>query len=738
MFSLYGLKRLSFTRDNRVFFSKENPQLASLEKLENTYSRIDNISFIVSVKEGTVLTRKNLAAIEEVTKQAWQIPYSSRVSSLTNFQYTKAEEDNLIVEDLFSSPYDLSDEEMQKRKEFALSDPDVVGNFLSESGKVTMVNIKIVTQGKSKKEYPQIAAYVRKLEESFLKKYPQFEVHIGGPVMVDNAFGEASKSDMKLLVPLMFVLLIVTAGLSLRSIIGTLCTTIIILLSLITGMGLAGWANYTLNIGSVNASTIILTLAIADSIHILVAVFAYLKKGKAKYEAISEAMQINLVPVFLTSATTAIGFLSMNFSDAPPFRDLGNIVSVGVIAAFLYSVFFLPALLSLMPLKQSVPTMGNHTDNKIFDFIAAFVIEKRTILFYGMLIFIFILSLGIMKISLGDNFVKYFSKTNPVRVATDFLVDNLRGWDIIEYSLDSGEEGGICNPEYLKTVEAFSEWWGTQPHVGYRRSIVNMMKRLNRDMNGGKQEYWKVPEDRELAAQYLLLYEMSLPYGQDLNNMINVNKSSSRFIVFFKGLDSKELIAYDKKAQAWLKENAPPSMHTAGSGLSLLWANISARNIVNMLWAAFGALFLISILLIFALRSIKLGLISLIPNLTPAIAAFGLWGFFVGNVGLGLSIVVAMTLGIVVDDTIHFMTKYLRERRKFGKTTIDSVRYSLQSVGPAMGITSLSLIVGFLVLSLSEYKMNSQMGMLSAITIFMALIMDFILLPIILMKVDKD
>ncbi len=178
-------------------------------------------------------------------------------------------------------------------------------------------------------------------------------------------------------------------------------------------------------------------------------------------------------------------------------------------------------------------------------------------------------------------------------------------------------------------------------------------------------------------------------------------------------------------------------MFTYGSGLSIIWSHISHRNINSMLGASFLALVLISGLMIFALRSLKHGILSLIPNLSPALMAFGLWGFVVGRVGLGLSVVVAMTLGIVVDDTVHFMSKYLRARREHKMNPSGAVRYSFNTVGTAMWVTTVALVSGFLVLTYSGYKMNSEMGLLTAITITLALAMDFLFLPVLLMKVDR-
>jgi predicted RND superfamily exporter protein len=435
--------------------------------------------------------------------------------------------------------------------------------------------------------------------------------------------------------------------------------------------------------------------------------------GKTKREAIAESMRINLRPVFLTSITTAIGFLTMNFSDAPPFRDLGNIVAVGVMSAFVYSVFFLPAMMAVLPVRLKPKAESNCCS---CNGLAGFVINRRKPLFWGTLIVIVVLTAGTLRIELNDNFIKYFGERYDIRKASDFVEENLTGLDVIEYSLESGETGGINNPQYLGTVEAFANWYRKQPKVVHVDTITTTMKRLNKSMHGDDESFYRIPEQRDLAAQYLLLYEMSLPFGLDLNNQINVDKSSTRMTVTMK--------------------NAPQRMFTYGSGLSIIWAHLSGRNINSMLGASFGALVLISGILILALRSFRLGLVSLIPNLTPALMAFGIWGMLVGQVGLGLSVIAAMTLGIVVDDTIHFLSKYLRARREHPMSPSDAVRYSFNTVGTAMWITTVVLVAGFLVLSLSGYKMNSHMALMTAITITLALAMDFLFLPTLLMKVE--
>ncbi len=730
-----GVRHLAFNNDTRVFFSEKNPQLQALEALENTYNKTNNVLFIIAPKNDNVFTRETLAALEELTEIAWQIPYSSRVNSITNFQHTRAEEDDLIVEDLVQGAGNLSDDDLSRIKRIALSEPLLVNRLLSPTGHVTGVSVIILAPGKSLNETPKVAAFARKIADDFRKKHPDLKLYLTGGVMLDNAFGEAGLKDMTTLVPLMLLTLVVIVGFSLRSFAGTFTTLIIILISMVTGMGMAGWLRIMITAASSSAPTIILTLAVADSVHVLATIFQQMRQGNSKHEAIAESVRINLQPVFLTSITTVIGFLTMNFSDAPPFRDLGNIVAMGVAAAFVYSVLFLPALMAVIPVR--VKSKPGEAVCAGCDRLASFVINRHKVVFWGTLVAIVALTAGMLRIELNDNWIKYFDKSYDIRRASDFCEENLTGFHIIEYSLESGETGGINNPAFLTTMDKFAGWYRQQPKVVNVNTITDTMKRLNKNMHADDESYYRIPEDRNLAAQYLLLYEMSLPFGLDLNNQINVDKSATRMIVTLKDTTTTELRAMDEKARIWLQANAPQSMFTYGSGLSVIWAHLSERNINSMLGASFVALVLISVIMILALRSFKLGILSLIPNLAPALMAYGIWGLTVGQVGLGLSVIAAMTLGIVVDDTVHFMSKYLRARREHNLDPPGAVRYAFNTVGTAMWITTLALVAGFMVLALSGYNMNADMGLMSALTISLALILDFLFLPALLMKAER-
>jgi len=730
-----GASHLGFSNDYRIFFSKENPQLLAFENLQNTYTKSDNVLFAITPADGDVFTPKTLEAIRWLTEAAWQIPYSIRVDSVTNFQHTYAEGDDLVVEDLVDDPAHLDNTQLEKIRGVALAEPLLINRLISPDASTTGVNVIVQLPGiNPEKEVPEVVAFSRGLVDQLLERYPDLDVHLTGVVLLNNAFSEMAMSDMQTLVPIMFVVIVVMLLLLLRSLAATFATLLVIMLSIATAMGIAGWIGIQVTPPLASAPTMIMTLAVANSVHFLVTFLQKVRGGESQRDAMLESLRINLQPIMITSLTTAIGFMSMNFSDAPPFRDLGNVVAIGVVASFIYSIALLPALMLLLPVRKR---SGRGRSAPVMDALANLVVNYHRVVLGGMAALVIGLIAFVPRNELNDEFVKYFDDRVAFRVDTDYVTGHLTGLYSISYSLGAGESGGISEPSYLQKLDEFANWYRQQPEVKHVTTLSDTMKRLNMNLHGDDPAWYRLPDQRDMAAQYLLLYEMSLPYGLDLNNQINVDKSATKLDVSIDSLSSNQTIALEARAQHWLEEHAPPSMQAHGASPAVMFSHIGKRNIHSMLVGTTIALVLISFILVFALRSLRIGLISIIPNLVPAGMAFGLWGLLVGQVGLALSIVAGMTLGIVVDDTVHFLSKYLRARREEGLSAPDAVRYAFHTVGTALWTTSAVLMAGFLVLVYSPFELNSGMGLLTAITIGLALLADFLLLPTLLIALDK-
>jgi predicted RND superfamily exporter protein len=377
------------------------------------------------------------------------------------------------------------------------------------------------------------------------------------------------------------------------------------------------------------------------------------------------------------------------------------------------------------------------SDNIIIDSLGDWVIRNRNLLFWSMIIVIAFLSIQIPKNVIDEKFNEYFDTRYQFRIDNDYVEEHLTGFESIEYSLRAGESGGISNPEYLNNLEKFATWYRQQPGVIYVSTLTDTMKRLNKNMHGDDQSYYRLPDERDLSAQYLLLYELSLPFGLDLNNQINIDKSSTRLTVILESISTQDALALENSAQEWLKKNAPPEMASHGASPLIMFSHIAMRNIDSMMVGTFFALLLTSAILVAVLRSFKLGLISTVPNLVPMAMTFGIWGWVVGEIGLAVSVVAPVALGIIVDDTVHFLSKFQRARVELGKTTEEAIRYSFHTVGTALILTSIVLVCGFLVMTLSGFRMNVQLGFMTTIAIVCALLADFLFLPSLLMKLDR-
>jgi uncharacterized protein len=734
-----GAGKMSFNGDYHVFFSNQNPQLVAFDALQNKYTKDDNVFILFEPDDKNVFTPRTLKAIEDFTKEAWKTPHSTRVDAITNFQYTRSEGDDLFVDDLVRDAENKLPGDLSKIKQIAITDPRIKNRLVNERGSVTAVNITVkIADGADPKINDVIVKYVREQLAIFKEKYPDIKTYTSGTVMLSNAFNESSAKDLSTLTPLMFLMIAVVVFFFTRTITGTISTLLVVIFSIATAMGIGGWLGMYLTPASASFMNIIMTLAIADSIHIISTFVQGLKKGLDKKEAIIESMRINYVSVFLTSFTTVIGFLSMNFSDSPPFRDLGNLTSIGMIAAWAFSVTTLPALLIILPVWIKKVEAVELRRATFLERVAEFTIAKNRSIVIGSLVVVLISAGLIFKNDLNDEFIKYFSKNVPFRTDTDHISENLTGVYTIEFSINSGEPGGINKPEYLKKLQEFENWLYTNEDVVHVNSFTEVSRQVNKSMHGDDPSYYKLPDNREEAAQFLLLYEMSLPFGLDLNNQVNVDKSETRIIVTTKNVPSKQMIALEESAKKWLAANAPAHMQSDGVSTIMMFSHLTQRQISSMMSGNIIALILISFALAFWFKSFRYGMLSLIPNVAPVIIGLGFWGVFAGYINTGISSVFGMTLGIIVDDTIHFIAKYLRARRDLGKSPENAVRYVFSTTGHALVATTIVLVMGFFVISQSDFGLNSGMAKITMIIISLALVFDLLLMPALLIMLDQE
>ena len=733
--SASGILFLKFSSNYRMFFSQDNPQLLAFESLENTYEKSDNVLFLIVPEDRDAASEQALKAVVWLTERAWHTPYSTRVDSISNFQHTMADGDDLSVRDLVD-PTKLGDEEERSRiRATALADPRLAGSLMARDGGVSGVNVTVkLPEEDDALKISESTEFARGLAAEAEERFPGIDLRLTGTVILTHAFSEATAATTRTVVPASLAIMALLLGVLAQGLVGIATTGLVIVFSILAAIGLSGWSGLPFTPTAASTPIIVLMITVANCVHLLITLQQRLRAGDSKHTAIMESLRVNLHPIFLASLTTALGFLAMNFSEVPPHRDLGTVVAFGVGVSFVLSVTFLPALLSLLPLRT--PAAKRHNDPAMAA-IAELVVRHRTLLLWGSVAVVITLLAAIPRNELNDVLSHFLDESVELRQDMDFLDENLSGNTTLEYSLVSSGPGEIAEPAFLADVSAFADWYRAQPETRHVRVISDTFRALNMSLHGDDPTAYRLPASRELASQYLILYELSLPFGLDLNNQIDVSKSATRMTVTVKTLSSREVLELNARAEAWLDDHAPHVLRAEGSGLALMFAHIGQRNIRAMLVGTIIAFLGVSVILIAFFRSLRLGLVSLVPNFVPGVMGFGIWGLTVGEVGLALSVVMAMTIGIVVDDTVHFLSKYRHARREYGYTPDDAVRYTFQKVGRALFTTTAILVSGFLVLGLSEFFPTSQMGQLTTVVIALALVADFVLLPPLLMAVDR-
>lgn len=736
--AMVGMPNIVVDASYRAFFDQQDPLLKRMDEIQAEFSSGDSLVFMLAAREGDMFTPRTLQALEQVTEQAWTLPEAIRVNALGNFPYSRSVNDDLYVDELIEDVTRLDAQAIANIRHYALSEPLLRDRLLSRDGQATLVYVTFTDRTSiSLSVNQQIYHAALQIRDQLRSDYPELEVYVTGIVAGNAAFTDVASRDAQRLIPLglLCALLVMLAYMRYES--GrwgaagstTFAALTVIIVSVNIPMGLMGWFGLAANNMTSVIPVVILTLAVADSLHILLSYFDLSREGHASEDALLRSLKLNAEPVWLTSFTTMIGFLALNNSDSPAFQQLGNLVAVGVFIAWLAANTLLPALISLMPSTLEQKQRG---PRQAMPALSAWLIRQhRKVLIIG-----FACLIGgavcIPLNQLNDAWSTYLSQRTTFGADTSRFIDKFEDLNQIEFVLDTGRENGIYDPAFLTTLGKFAEWARQQPEVRFVQSIDLTIKRLNRNMHGDDPAYSVIPQDPAETAQYLLLYEMSLPYGASITDELNLDKSAARVVVALKRSDTAFHLGMQHKLQDWLKTNAPELWHP-GTSTETIMANLSYRDAHGMLWGTAMALLAITLTLTLVFRSLRYGLLSLLVNAMPAVITLGLWGLLVGQAGISVSMVFAASLGIVVDYSVHFISKYRQAKQNRGLKAEAAIEYAFSTVGVALLVTTGVLVVNFLLLGLSDFALNVYMGVLTAMTIVLALLSQLFFLPSLLL-----
>lgn len=730
-----GLTKLTFNPDLETYFPEGHPAVIRYNEIDDMFIPTDNLIIAVHSNEGTLFNGDSLKVIEELTRKSWTIPYSVRVDSLTNYSYVKSVNDDLIVEPFIEEAEKKSIEFIEKRKDLIAGEDIIYKSLISEDKKTSVVSIIVDPPGPNKEDQnSELINYILGFIEPIKESNENLDIRLLGNPYLDYISPRIVKAEMPVVMPLMLLLIFLIVFLMIRSYVAVLATFVVILMSLIATFGSIGILGNPLNQMVTTIPILIITLALADCIHLFSIYFQNRVKGISSKESMEKSLEMNIQPLFLTTISTCIGFLCLNFIEVAPLRDFGNAVAIGIGFAFIFTIFFIAPIVSFFEVK----TASKVTKQTRFSTsVGSFILKNGNKLIFSITSISFLILLCIPMNELDENPTQMYAEGFTSFSSDTLWLDEKLSVTFPVNFLATNEEGQVSDPDFLKILDKFSVWLEEREQVNHVTSLANNMKNLNKSMHGDDPEWKKIPENADLSAQYLFFYEMSLPMGLDLNSSISQDRKSTKISATLKDMSSNEFKEFNNEVLGYLRQNNLENMISEPSSFRVIFTYMVEAIINSLLYGLFIGILLITLIIGLFFRSYLLPALSIFPNILPIGMGFGLWGLFVGDVGFMVAVGMGSTLGVIVDFTVHFLSKYELARKEFKKSVEESVIYSFETVGFALIIMTVVLALGFSVLNLVTFIPIQDFAKFSVICFIGGLIINFLFLPNLLMKFDK-
>ena len=730
-----GLTKLTFNPDLETYFPEGHPAVIRYNEIDDMFIPTDNLIIAVHSNEGTLFNGDSLKVIEELTKKSWTIPYSVRVDSLTNYSYVKSVNDDLIVEPFIEEAEKKSIEFFEKRENLVAGEDIIYKSLISEDKKTSVVSIIVDPPGPNKEDQnSELINYILGFIEPIKESNENLDIRLLGNPYLDYISPRIVKAEMPVVMPLMLLLIFLIVFLMIRSYVAVLATFVVILMSLIATFGSIGILGSPLNQMVTTIPILIITLALADCIHLFSIYFQNRVKGISSKESMEKSLEMNIQPLFLTTISTCIGFLCLNFIEVAPLRDFGNAVAIGIGFAFIFTIFFIAPIVSFFEVK----TASKVTKQTRFSTsVGSFILKNGNKLIFSITSISFLILLCIPMNELDENPTQMYAEGFTSFSSDTLWLDEKLSVTFPVNFLATNEEGQVSDPDFLKILDKFSVWLEEREQVNHVTSLANNMKNLNKSMHGDDPEWKKIPKNADLSAQYLFFYEMSLPMGLDLNSSISQDRKSTKISATLKDMSANEFKEFNNEVLGYLQQNNLENMISEPSSFRVIFTYMVEAIVNSLLYGLFIGILLITLIIGLFFRSYLLPALSIFPNILPIGMGFGLWGLFVGDVGFMVAVGMGSTLGVIVDFTVHFLSKYELARKEFKKSVEESVIYSFETVGFALIIMTVVLALGFSVLNLVTFIPIQDFAKFSVICFIGGLIINFLFLPNLLMKFDK-
>ena len=763
-FPLSHVPQIKMDTSTEGFMHEDDPVLITYDKFRHQFGRDERV--LLAIKSDTIFSLETLTTLRALHRELESyVPFVEDVTSLYNVRNTRGEGDKLITDDLLE-PFPTTQAQIQEIKQRAMRSHFYKDLLISEDGKMTTIIIETDAYShEGEKSVSDVDAFDEGFDESstsptpnnqkaFLtdaenaklinailtitQKYREkgLEIYVAGSPSVNHALKTQMKADMQKFMRITFLIILVSLFLIFRRISAVFYPLLVIIFSLLTTVGTMAWAGVMFKLPTQIVPSLLLAVSVGATVHILSIFFDRFNANGDKKEALSYTLGHSGLAIAMTSITTAIGVGSFAGSEVAPISDLGIFASLGVMVSLVLTLTLLPALLSITKLKAKPRTSSSKIDELMKKMAQIPVNHTKTILVSSALLVALSL-VASTQVELSHNPLKWFQPDSKERIATETIDKQMNGSVTIEVVVDTGKENGWVDPIQLEKLNRLTtkleSYMDEHTHVGKVISLATIVKETNRALHENKEGYYTIPTDANLVSQELLLFENS--GSDDLEDVVDSQFSKARITIKMPWTDSVYAVGIRDYVQSEAKLAFKDDIVEV-TGMMPLLINTFSNAIFSSVQSYFMAAIAITFMMMIILGSVRIGLLSMIPNLAPIIVGLLLMAIAKIPLDMFTLLIGSIAIGLVVDDTIHFMHNFRRYYLESGDST-KAIEQTFLTTGKAMLITTIVLSLGFFAYLAANMVSVQNFGLLTASVIIFALLSDLLLAPALMIVAAK-
>lgn len=728
-----GILRTSFDTSLEALLTESDPYLAELISMQEAFPTPTEIRFaFVTSGSQTVFNGALLAAIDDLKDNYSTIPFADRLTTILDYQSPETQR-RLFIKTL--SAYSLA--ELDEVAATALADRLLTANLLSDDAALTFAIITTDSDDATADQRLDIAVAALALRDELRLRHPGVQILVNSDVILEQSSQQAMVDDLTNLMPWVILACVIAICYCFRSATLGICILTHVLFTLLCTIGTLGYLGFSFNSISIIAPLVLVIIAVANSVHIISIYKQAMHRGTAKIDAMHESISHNFQPVTLAALTTAIGFSSLNMCSSPAIQEFGQIVALGIVFAYLLTLLLLPAVLIWMTSTREVSaSTGVSFMEGTLKRVSEITRRRDGQIFWGCT-FLAIVTLLLLPLNETDfNRIDFIATDSDIRQFYDEVSAHYNRGPALNYGIDVEAEWSAIQPDFLRRMDAFGVWLNEQPEVESAASIVDVVKTINRVQHDFDEAFNTIPDDFDTVANYLLAYALLQNDDFPLFGFVSTDFSMINLFVNAIPMTNQELIDFDTRVTERFQRDFPEAELLHGSGI-LLFSRMDELVTIELLQGYSISLLLITISLIIGMRSLYFGMLSIIPNLLPATMVFGFWALFVGQLDPFVMMLFSISIGLVVDDTVHLLSHYLEQRRA-GRDKNESIDYAIKTAGPALSITTIVLALGTTILIAANTIYFQQAAKLLVPIVVLALALDLFYLPTILRRFDRQ